>query len=96
VAEVSRGCEVNANVLHRWRRELREFGTNAFSGPGRSRADENRIAALEVTLTIEALQMALRTRKPTAGLVHHSDRVVPTIQHRARPFPTRLRLLRID
>ena len=23
VAEVSRACEVNANVLHRWRRELR-------------------------------------------------------------------------
>jgi putative transposase len=29
---------------------------------------------LEATLAIEALQMALRTRKPAAGLVHHSDR----------------------
>lgn len=36
-----------AVVLHRWRRELREFGAKAFSGPGRNRADENRIAALE-------------------------------------------------
>jgi transposase len=26
VAEVSRAGEVNPNVLHRWRRELREFG----------------------------------------------------------------------
>jgi len=26
------------------------------------------------SLTIEALQMALRRRKPTAGLIHHSDR----------------------
>lgn len=31
---------------------------------------------LEATLTIEALQMALRTRKPSAGLAHHSDRGV--------------------
>src|SRR2546430_16842729 len=47
VAEVSRACEVNPNVLHRWRRELREFGAKAFTGPGRNRGDENRIAALE-------------------------------------------------
>ena len=47
VAEVARACEVNPNVLHRWRRELREFGGKAFTGPGRNRAGENRIVALE-------------------------------------------------
>jgi putative transposase len=31
---------------------------------------------LEATLAIEALEMALETRRPAAGLVHHSDRGV--------------------
>ena len=47
VAEVTRTSEVNPSELYRWRRELREFGAKAFTGAGRSRADENRIAALE-------------------------------------------------
>jgi transposase len=47
MAEAARACEVNPNVVYRWRRELREFGAKAFTGLGRSRADENRIAALE-------------------------------------------------
>jgi len=47
VAEVARASEVNPSELYRWRREQREFGAKAFSGSGRSRADEDRIAALE-------------------------------------------------
>ena len=57
VAEVARACEVNANVLHRWRRELREFGGKAFTGPGRSRTDENRIAALERKVGQQAVEI---------------------------------------
>ena len=60
VAEVSRACEVNANVLHRWRRELREFGVKAFTGRGRSRADENRIAALERKVGQQAVEIEQR------------------------------------
>ncbi len=57
VAEVARACEVNANVLHRWRRELREFGAKAFTGPGRNRTDENRIAALERKVGQQAVEI---------------------------------------
>jgi transposase len=57
VAEVARACEVNPNVLHRWRRELREFGGKAFPGPGRSRAEEQRMVALERKVGQQALEM---------------------------------------
>jgi transposase-like protein len=35
VAEVSRACAVNPNVLHRWRRELREFEVQGVYGARR-------------------------------------------------------------
>ena len=57
VAEVTRACEVNTNVLHRWRRELREFGAKAFVGQGRSRADEDRIAGLERKVGQQAVEI---------------------------------------
>jgi len=57
LAEVARACEVNPNVLHRWKRELREHGARAFVGPGQSRADENRIAELERKVGRQALEI---------------------------------------
>jgi len=57
MAEVARACEVNPNVVHRWRRELRAFGSKAFTGPGQSRADENRIAALERKVGQQAVEI---------------------------------------
>ena len=39
VAEVARACEVNPNVLHHWRRELRELRQGVFRA-GRNRAHE--------------------------------------------------------
>jgi transposase-like protein len=36
IGEVARACEVDANVLHRWRRELRDHGATAFCGNGKT------------------------------------------------------------
>ena len=57
LAEVARACEVNSNVLHRWRRELRDYGTNAFIGNGQRRADESRLAELERKVGRQALEI---------------------------------------
>jgi transposase len=57
VAQVARACEVNPNVLRRWRREVRQFGRGAFSGPGRSRAEEQRTVALERKVGQQALEI---------------------------------------
>jgi len=37
IGEVAELCKVNAKILHRWRNEARNFGSNAFSGYGRRR-----------------------------------------------------------
>src|SRR5579871_1196335 len=45
LGEVARALEVNPNVLHLWRRELRRGPGNAFPGNGKQRWSEGRIAA---------------------------------------------------
>jgi len=57
VGEVARASEVNPNVLHRWKRELREHGVKAFAGNGRPRAEEERVAALERKVGRQALEI---------------------------------------
>src|SRR5579864_4229441 len=57
MAEVARACEVNPNVLHRWRRELRDFGPKAFAGPGQRRQEEGRVAELERKVGRQALEI---------------------------------------
>ena len=57
LAEVARSCEVNPNVLHRWRRELRDYGLRAFAGIGQRRAEENRIVELERKVGRQALEI---------------------------------------
>lgn len=57
LAEVARACEVNPNVLHRWRRELRDYGARAFAGNGQRRAEESRMAELERKVGRQALEI---------------------------------------
>jgi transposase len=64
-AEVARALEVHPSDLYRWRRELEEHGTDAFTGAGRKRADDDRVAELErkvgqQTLEIDFLKRALQ------------------------------------
>jgi transposase len=57
IGEVARACEVDANVLHRWRRELRDHGTKAFSGNGKARGEESRVAELERKVGRQAMEI---------------------------------------
>jgi transposase-like protein len=57
IAEVARGLEVNPNVLHRWRRELRHGPGNAFPGNGKPRWSEGRVAELERKVGQQALEI---------------------------------------
>ena len=57
MAEVARACEVNANVLQRWRRELKQHGNAAFSGNGRSRTAESELVELERKVGRQAMEI---------------------------------------
>ncbi len=57
VAEVARALEVNPSDLHRWRRELQEHGEHAFSGVGKKRAEESRVAELERKVGQQAMEI---------------------------------------
>jgi transposase-like protein len=57
IAEVARACEVNPNVLNRWRREIQEYGEKAFTGNGQRRADESQVAELERKVGRQALEI---------------------------------------
>ena len=57
LGEVARALEVNPNVLHRWRREIRQGPGNVFPGHGKQRWAEGRIAELERKIGQEALEI---------------------------------------
>ena len=57
VAEVARAFEVNPNVLHRWRREVRQGPGNAFPGLGKRCWEEGQVAQLERKIGQQALEV---------------------------------------
>jgi transposase len=57
VAEVARACEVNPNVLYRWRREFRKYAAKPFSGEGHRRIEQGRIAELERKVGRQAMEI---------------------------------------
>jgi len=56
-AEVARALEVNPSELHRWRKELQAHGERAFSGAGKKRAEESRVAELERKVGQQAMEI---------------------------------------
>ena len=57
LGEVARALEVNPNVLHRWRREMRQGSGNVFPGHGKQRWAEGRVAELERKIGQQALEI---------------------------------------
>src|ERR1017187_6844868 len=71
-AEVARALEVHPSDLYRWRNELQEHGNRAFSGAGKKRAEESRVAELEQkvgqqAMEIDFLKRAGRGRRKCRG-----------------------------
>ena len=56
-AEVSRAYEINPNLLHRWRRELRQGPGNTFPGEGQRRWEQTRLAVLERKVGQQAMEI---------------------------------------
>jgi len=56
-AEVARALEVNPTDLYRWRRELDQHADGAFSGLGKKRTEESRVAELERKVGRQALEI---------------------------------------
>ncbi len=47
VGRVARELEVDPNQLHAWKRQFEQRPNSAFSGEGRRRGEETRVAELE-------------------------------------------------
>ena len=57
IAEVAREVEVNSNLLHSWRDEVRQAPGNGFPGNGAQSWSEGRIAELERKVGQQTLEI---------------------------------------
>jgi len=57
IGEAARALEVNANVLHRWRRKFRQGPGNVFPGNGEQRWSERWVAELERKVGQQTLEI---------------------------------------
>lgn len=79
---VARACEIDPNLLCRWRREFRNGVDRAFPGLGKKKAEESRIAELErkigqQTLEIDFLRTALQ-RVEEARMLQALPQIAPS------------------
>ena len=88
-AEVARAFEINPNLLHRWRKEFRQGPGNAFSGPGKRRWDETKVAQLErkvgqQAVEIDFLKGCLQRIEETRMLQALTGRSRPTVTSKVK------------
>jgi transposase len=89
-AEVARAFEINANLLHRWRKEFRHGPGNAFPGVGKRRWEEARVAQLErkvgqQTVEIDFLKGCLQRIEEQRMLQALTGKPRPVSTSRSKP-----------
>lgn len=57
IAAVARACEINPNLLHRWRKDFQHSAEHAFPGLGNRHADDSRVAELERKIGQQAFEI---------------------------------------
>ena len=85
MAEVARALEVHPSDLHRWRRELQDHGERAFSGAGKKRAEESRVAELERKVGQQAMEIDFLKR----ALQHVEEQRLLRALNNGAPFTAR-------
>src|SRR5262249_11601875 len=84
-AEVARALEVHPSDLHRWRRELHKHGERAFTGAGKKRADETKVAELERKVGQQAMEIDFLKR----ALQHVEEQRLLRVMNNGAPSTNR-------